>query len=193
MSFIPRSCQSRSSSLSLSYALSPMRRSGSSSMKLSSSVPSMSLTSWGEALAAPMARGKPPPSVAARTLVPLPRLVFPTQGPPFLPRRRRRRPYLPQGQIHLALSSPWREYGEPSETCHSSPSAETNDGKFGTVDICVATRSIVLPSSISKGYRSRANVAPWVVVQVDRDGEALALAEAAQSESIGHRSGPCPA
>jgi hypothetical protein len=68
---------------SLSYALSPINLSGFASTNRFSSVSSTSRTSCGEALPTDMATGKPAPSATAMSFVPLPRLVFPTPGPPF--------------------------------------------------------------------------------------------------------------
>ena len=70
---------------SLSYALSPISKSGTSSINLFSSVCSTSLTSCGLALVTHTAIGRPAPSATAMSFEPLPRLVFPTPGPLFLP------------------------------------------------------------------------------------------------------------
>jgi hypothetical protein len=47
---------------------------------------STSVTSCGEALGSRAAIGRPAPSAIAMTLVPFPRVVFPTAKPPFSPR-----------------------------------------------------------------------------------------------------------
>src|SRR5690606_40624584 len=59
----------------------------SSDLGTVSRIPSTSVTSAGEALSAPHASGTPWPSPTTNHLVPLPRLVFPTQSPLFLPAR----------------------------------------------------------------------------------------------------------
>ena len=75
----------------LSYALSattssvrcfgpPLPRRGTRTV---SSVPTASFTSWWFALANPKPIGRPFPSAASISLVPLPRLVFPTASPFF--------------------------------------------------------------------------------------------------------------
>ena len=71
------------SSPSLSYAASPIRRSGLSGRKLAFSVCSTSCVSCGDAEAMVMATGRPARSAMAMILVPLPRLVLPTWRPFF--------------------------------------------------------------------------------------------------------------
>lgn len=84
ISSMPWSTASLKSSGSLSYALSPIRRSGfSSATKHSETVCSTRVTSCGEAAATCTATGRPLPSATAMIFVPLPRLVAPTSSPHF--------------------------------------------------------------------------------------------------------------
>ena len=68
---------------SLSYALSPIRRSGRRSRKLCPRTPSTSWLSCGEALSTLMARGRLLSAAIATIFVPLPRRVGPTARPLF--------------------------------------------------------------------------------------------------------------
>jgi hypothetical protein len=81
----PYSIASFSSSGSLSYALSPIRRSGFSLLETKhlERVVSARVTSCGEADVMCMAIGRLELSDIAMSFVPLPRLVFPTSSPLF--------------------------------------------------------------------------------------------------------------
>ena len=84
ISSTPYSTASLTSSGSLSYALSPIRRAGFSSVtKHLATVGSAMVTSCGEADAMCMAIGRLELSDIAMTFVPLPRLVFPISFPLF--------------------------------------------------------------------------------------------------------------
>ncbi len=126
--------KSWASSLSLSYALSPMRRRiGLQTNRLSRAF-STSRLSCGDALSICMEIGRPLPSAIAMILVPFPRLVGPTYRPLFLPPRRWHQSSIPINPNRLGLSNPWPRPRVSHSMSHSPPTWQTSDGKSGKVE-----------------------------------------------------------
>ena len=121
----------RASSLSLSYALSPIRRPIWSRTNRESRVFSTSLLSCGDALSICMEIGRPLPSAIAMILVPFPRLVGPTHRPLFLPPRRWHQSGTRINPDPLYLLNLSRAPRESHSRCRSRPTWRTNDGRSG--------------------------------------------------------------
>ncbi len=95
--------RNRSSSLSLSYALSATTLLGFGRTKRLSRVRSANFVSWIEAVSIHRAIGRPLRSAIAMILVPFPRFVGPTHRPPFLLLRRSHPGSILRGLFSLAF------------------------------------------------------------------------------------------
>ena len=148
------------SSLSLSYALSPISRSGSSSMKRCSTVSTASCDSCRSPLAIPAAIGRPLRSDIAMILVALPRLVTPTKGPPFLSPHACRRCKLRLNRAFHGPSSPGPEHVVCERASHHHSILGTYGGRFGRADSGWVSPSMGRPCEVSTKHLPRPLLCP---------------------------------
>lgn len=167
-----------------------MSRSGSSSMRLSSRVASRSLVSWGEALAVPMARGRPAPSAAAMTFVLLPRFVCRRRAPLF----RRGEVRVDEARLQVEASTHLQVQGQGAQD--GAESTVPHPALEPAVDRLVGR--VLLPRQLAPlrpgfaectGFRPTALVRGWAFAQTGPPASTSAREEAAQSDSTVHKSG----
>ena len=152
--FVPKCCINCWFNRSLSYALSPIIRSGKSAGSRFAKFSSASFTSAGAALSFRRARGSPWLTAMHMILMPLPRLVFPTERPLFWPEQTSRQQSIlsdpicrpPQGAVPATKVFFLSLQNAPSSGSGCAPS--------GTVHTVVANLATAHPCAESITLRS---------------------------------------
>jgi hypothetical protein len=133
------------SSVSESYALSPMSLAGSSSRKLPAKTSSTSCDSCGEALWTDTASGRLLSAAIARIFVPLPRRVGPTASPPFSPLQTWHRQRLLPTSACLSSKDALPTAALSAPTFPSAPTAENGGGRSDREDISPVAHATARP------------------------------------------------